>query len=81
MAADSTGPFYEFFCGAGMARLGLAGQFDCVFANDISPQKGAAYAMAHGADHLRVGDVWSLEAGDLPGQAALAWASSPCQDL
>ena len=81
MAADSTGPFYEFFCGAGMARLGLAGQFDCVFANDISPQKGAAYAMAHGADHLRIGDVWSLEARDLPGQAALAWASSPCQDL
>lgn len=81
MAADSTGPFYEFFCGAGMARLGLEGRFACVFANDISPKKGAAYGAAHGADHLTIGDVWDLTAQDLPGEAALAWASSPCQDL
>jgi DNA (cytosine-5)-methyltransferase 1 len=28
-----------------------------------------------------IGDVWDLSAQDLPGHAALAWASSPCQDL
>ncbi len=81
MAPDSTGPFYEFFCGAGMARLGLAGLFDCVFANDVSPQKAAAYAMAHGGEHLHVKNVWDLKTEELPGRAALAWASSPCQDL
>ncbi|HMO43341.1 MAG TPA: DNA cytosine methyltransferase, partial [Phenylobacterium sp.] len=29
----------------------------------------------------RQGDVWKLEAADLPGRADLAWASSPCQDF
>jgi DNA (cytosine-5)-methyltransferase 1 len=64
-----------------MARLGLAPDFTCVFANDISARKAKAYAAAHGADHLQVGDVWGLRADDLPTKAALAWASSPCQDL
>jgi DNA (cytosine-5)-methyltransferase 1 len=81
MHFDSSAPFYEFFCGAGMARLGLAPAFACAFANDVSEHKAKTYAAAHGADHLRVADVWSLEASDLPGRAALAWASSPCQDL
>lgn len=64
-----------------MARLGLSPAFSCVFANDISAAKGRAYAAAHGSQHLRVADVWTLNACDLPGRAALAWASSPCQDL
>ncbi len=64
-----------------MARLGLAPGFACVFANDFSPEKVKAYAGAHGGAHLRLGDVWDLTTRDLPGQAALAWASSPCQDL
>jgi DNA (cytosine-5)-methyltransferase 1 len=81
MQRDSGAPLYEFFAGGGMARLGLAPDFACVFANDIDPAKASAYRAAFGDADMRVGDVWKLGTGDLPGQAALAWASFPCQDL
>lgn len=81
MRCDSTAPFYEFFCGVGMARLGLETPWHCVFANDVDPDKGQIYAQAHGGDDLRIENVWDLTAQDLPGRALLAWASSPCQDL
>src|SRR5258706_202346 len=75
--------FYEFFAGGGMARLGLGEAWACAFANDFDRVKAATYRanFADAADHLREGDVWKLSAGDLPGRADLAWASSPCQDL
>jgi DNA (cytosine-5)-methyltransferase 1 len=73
--------FYEFFCGGGMARAGLEPQWRCLFANDSDPRKGAAYAANWGAERLRVAEVASLKAADLPGEADLAWASFPCQDL
>ncbi|MGA0606156.1 DNA cytosine methyltransferase [Phenylobacterium sp. VNQ135] len=75
--------FYEFFAGGGMARLGLGERWACAFANDFDPVKAAAYR-ANFADadrHFRPGDVWTLSSADLPGQADLAWASSPCQDF
>ncbi|HYD86526.1 MAG TPA: DNA cytosine methyltransferase [Vitreimonas sp.] len=81
MQRDSGAPLYEFFAGGGLARLGLEPDFACVFANDIEPAKAAAYRAAFGDDDMRQGDIWKLNAGDLPGQAALAWASFPCQDL
>ena len=73
--------FYEFFCGGGMARAGLEPEWRCLFANDIDKRKGTVYAANWGSDELRVADVASLGATDLPGQADLAWASFPCQDL
>jgi len=72
--------FLEFFCGGGFARLGLEPRWSCAFANDISPQKGAAYAANFGAAHLTIGDIGTLDASRLPA-AELAWASFPCQDL
>ena len=81
MTRDSGAPLYEFFAGGGLARLGLEPDFACVFANDIDPAKARAYAAAFGEDDMRVGDIWKLSTSDLPGQAALAWASFPCQDL
>lgn len=81
MHRDSSATVLEFFAGGGLARLGLAPEFTCAFANDIDPAKGAAYRMAFGDDHFKPGDIWRLSAGDLPGKAALAWASFPCQDL
>ena len=75
--------FYEFFAGGGMARVGLGPAWSPSFANDFDPVKAATYR-ANFADadaHLYVGDVWKLDAADLPGRADLAWASSPCQDL
>ncbi|MDP2214034.1 DNA cytosine methyltransferase [Phenylobacterium sp.] len=75
--------FYEFFAGGGMARLGLGEAWDCAFANDFDPVKARAYRanFPDAAAHFREGDVWALETSDLPGQADLAWASSPCQDF
>src|SRR5258706_228017 len=75
--------FYEFFAGGGMARLGLDEPWACVFANDFDPVKAATYRanFADAADHFHEGDVWKLAPADLPGQADLAWASSPCQDF
>ena len=73
--------FYEFFCGGGMARAGLEPEWRCLFANDVDPRKGAAYAANWGSEQLRIADVASLRAADLPGRADLAWASFPCQDL
>ena len=81
MQRDSGAPLYEFFAGGGLARLGLEPDFQCVFANDIDPAKAAAYRRAFGGDDFREGDIWTLTPADLPGQAALAWASFPCQDL
>lgn len=81
MQRDSGAPLYEFFAGGGLARLGLEPDFACVFANDFDPAKAAAYRAAWGEADMRQGDIWSLGAADLPGKAALAWASFPCQDL
>ncbi len=73
--------FFEFFSGGGMARLGLGADWDCVFANDVSAKKAAAYRAAFGPDHFRLADVADLKPADLPSRADLAWASFPCQDL
>lgn len=81
MQRDSGAPLYEFFAGGGLARQGLEPDFGCVFANDFDPAKAQAYRTAFGGEDLRDGDIWKLTSADLPGQAALAWASFPCQDL
>lgn len=72
---------YDFFAGGGMARLGLGDAWRCLMANDACPKKAASYAANFGDDNLLVRDVRSLNPGDLPGRAHLAWASFPCQDL
>ena len=76
-------PWYEFFSGGGMARLGLGdAHWNCVFANDNSSKKALAYRMAfEGGNELKRCDIAQLRADDIPGEAALAWASFPCQDL
>ena len=60
--------FYEFFAGGGMARVGLGEAWQCVFANDFDPVKGAAYRANFGDDDLHQGDVWALSAAELPGR-------------
>ena len=73
--------YYEFFAGGGMARAGLGLGWNCLFANDIDEKKCASYVRNWGGKDLRQADVKSLKSSDLPGQADLAWASFPCQDL
>ncbi|MEZ5960474.1 MAG: DNA cytosine methyltransferase [Hyphomonadaceae bacterium] len=82
MQRDSGAPLWEFFAGGGLARLGLEPDFACTFANDIEPAKAAAYRTAFPpGDDMHQGDIWKLTPSKLPGRAALAWASFPCQDL
>ena len=72
--------FLEFFAGAGLVRLGLEPEWECVFANDSSTKKAEVYRANFGSGELAVSDVANLEATDLP-DAEMAWASFPCQDL
>ncbi|UVO51551.1 DNA cytosine methyltransferase [Sphingomonas sp. SUN019] len=78
---DERPVFYEFFAGGGMARAGLGAGWDCLFANDFDPKKGAAYAENWGDAALHVGDVGAVTTAQLPERADLVWASFPCQDL
>ncbi|WGM41268.1 hypothetical protein AMEJIAPC_04219 [Caulobacter sp. NIBR1757] len=66
-----------------MARLGLGTHWSCSFANDFDPVKSSSYLanFPESSEHFNQGDVWKVKARDLPGQAVLAWASSPCQDF
>jgi DNA (cytosine-5)-methyltransferase 1 len=73
--------YYEFFAGGGMARAGLGSDWTCLFANDIDPKKAFSYATNWGEQQVVVRDVARLKPADLPGVAALVWASFPCQDL
>jgi DNA (cytosine-5)-methyltransferase 1 len=73
--------FYEFFAGGGMARAGLGPAWTCLAANDFDAKKRASYETNWGEGAFRLGDIHALRAADLPGQADLAWASFPCQDL
>lgn len=71
--------FVEFFAGGGLARLGLGAGWECVLANDVCAKKAATYRANFGADHLKLQDVRTLGATDVPA-ADLWWASFPCQD-
>lgn len=73
--------FYEFFAGGGMARAGLGEGWRCLFANDFDAKKVETYKANWGDKEIRLGDIHKLTPADLPGQADLAWASFPCQDL
>jgi DNA (cytosine-5)-methyltransferase 1 len=73
--------FYEFFAGGGMARAGLGDRWDCLFANDFSPMKAAAYRANWTGDHFHEGDVAKVTPDMLPEGGELVWASFPCQDL
>lgn len=76
----------EFFAGIGLARMGLEGAgFKVAWANDYEPDKKAMYTAqfkdSDGEHTFALGDVGQVKAEQLPKDAALAWASSPCTDL
>lgn len=79
---SSRWPWYEFFAGGGMARLGLGDEWECTFSNEWSEKKAAAYKARFGdGKELHVCDVANLKPHDLPGTPTLVWGSFPCQDL
>ncbi len=73
--------FLEFFAGGGMARAGLGNRWRCSFANDFDEMKIATYRSNWGGEELVGGDINLIKTCQIPGQADLAWASFPCQDL
>ena len=73
--------FYEFFAGAGLVRLGLGLDWQCLLANDNDVGKATSYARNFTVHALRIDDVACLTASDLPGRADLGWGSFPCQEL
>ena len=64
-----------------MVHAGLGIDWNCLFANDISPIKGASYAENWGMDAMTLQDINTVNPKQLEGVADLAWASFPCQDL
>lgn len=73
--------FWEFFAGGGMARAGLGGGWDCLFANDFDKAKVNSYVANWGAAEVVCEDISNITKNVLPLIADLAWASFPCQDL
>ena len=73
--------FYEFFAGGGMVRAALEPRWKCLFANDYDARKVETYIDNWGDQEIVHQDVAKIAKSDLPGQADLAWASFPCQDL
>ena len=74
--------FAEFFAGIGLVREAIEPLgWDCVFANDIAPDKADMYATRFGRDHLLVEDIHNVTATDIPGGLDLLTASFPCIDL
>lgn len=75
----------EFFAGIGLARIGLESSgFQVAWANDYEPDKRDMYLAHFGKSDghtFALGDVGEVQASDLPTDASLAWASSPCTDL
>lgn len=76
----------EFFAGIGLARMGLeSAGFRVVWANDFEPDKRAMYEGQFDDDSVEhtfaLGDIGKVKVDDLPTDAKLAWASSPCTDL
>ncbi len=70
----------DFFAGSGLVRLGLAPEFESVWANDICPKKRAVYVANFPEDNFHLGSIEDVKGRLLP-KADLAWASFPCQDL
>ncbi len=69
-----------------MVRAGLDPAWQCLFANDFDPKKGASYAENWGTQTLCIDDIRNVKAEELLTRSNnqrvdLAWASFPCQDL
>ena len=74
--------FAEFFSGIGLVREAIEPLgWNCVFANDIAPDKAKMYIDRFGGDHLLVDNINNLTLEDLPDDLDLLTASFPCIDL
>jgi DNA (cytosine-5)-methyltransferase 1 len=70
----------DFFAGSGLVALGLAPEFETVWANDNCAKKQAVYIANHPGEQFHLADISDIRGESLPA-TDLAWASFPCQDL
>ncbi len=70
----------DFFAGSGLVQLGLAPEFETLWANDNCAKKQAVHVANHPWDKFHFADIQDVSGVDIPA-ADLAWASFPCQDL
>jgi DNA (cytosine-5)-methyltransferase 1 len=70
----------DFFAGSGLVRLGLAPEFETLWANDNCAKKRETYVANHQRDEFLLADIQDVKGRDVPA-VDLAWASFPCQDL
>lgn len=80
MAVARSPELLEFFAGSGLVSYALRGLFKSVWANDICAKKAKVYTANHGAAGFHLGPIQQVRGAELP-EAALSWASFPCQDL
>lgn len=76
--------FVEFFAGVGLVREGLSqSDWDCAWANDISPDKQEIYIDNFGDNDFWLGDIWDAarDSNLIPDNTFLYTASFPCTDL
>lgn len=76
--------FAEFFAGVGLVREGLDPfGWECVWSNDISPDKMSTYTANFGDGDFWLGDIWDVAKNPdiLPDEVFLYTASFPCTDL
>lgn len=74
--------FAEFFSGIGLVREAIEPLgWNCVFANDIAPDKAKMYMDRFGDEHLVIDDINNLSFNDLPDDLDLLTGSFPCIDL
>ena len=70
--------FAEFFSGIGLVREAIEPLgWNCVFANDIAPDKAKMYIDRFGEEHLVVDDINNLSFNDLPDDLDLLTGHSP----
>lgn len=70
----------DFFAGSGLVRLGLAPEFEPLWANDNCAKKRETYLANFPRDKFLLADIQRVNGRDVPA-VDLAWASFPCQDL
>lgn len=72
--------FLDFFAGSGLVTEALRNEFRAVWANDNSRKKAEVYRINHGSNHFDGRSIEEVGGDDVP-DAAVSWASFPCQDL
>lgn len=70
----------NFFAGSGLVDLGIAPEFETLWANDNCEKKRTVYVSNHPESKFHLEDIRNVRGQHLPA-ADLAWASFPCQDL